>query len=125
MNKFAEYKLEKRSVNNKYIFEEIHKFIEEGILSGEVLWESETHRISFVEIIENVLDELEFDEKIDQSNVMCDFRNNNVAEMERGNYVLEVSYRQRNCVNTTRLVYHIRDLTQDSKIKNDTVDFSI
>lgn len=125
MNKFAEYKLEKRSVNNKYIFEEIHKFIEEGILSGEVLWESETHRISFVEIVENVLDELEFDEKIDQSNVMCDFRNNNVAEMERGNYVLEVSYRQRNCINTTRLVYHIRDLTQDSKIKNDSVDFSI
>ena len=118
------YTLEKFSVNNKTLFEEIHKFVEEGITSGEVMWSSEIHRISFVEIIENLLDDLEYDDRITQSNVICDYRNNNTLDMDNGKYTLEIFYKQRNCLNTTKLVYHIME-PNSVKSEMDTVDFSI
>lgn len=106
----AEYKLEKKSVNNKQIFNEIHKFIDEGIITGQVLWSNDIHRESFVEVISDCMEQVELEGFIDQWNVICDLRNNTVADMNKGIYVLEVIYRQKNCLNTTRLIYTIKDL---------------
>ena len=123
MDRKTEVKLEKYSVNNKTLFDEINSFVEEGITSGEVMWSSEIHRISFVEIIENLLDDITYDNRIDQYNVICDFRNNTIQDMDSGKYVIEVSYRQVNCLNTTRLVYRIQEVNATTAY--DSVDFSI
>lgn len=106
----AEYKLEKKSINNKLIFSEIHKFIEDGILTGQVLWSNDLHRQSFVEVVSDCLEQVQMEGLIDQWNVISDLRNNTIADMDKGIYVLEVQYRQKNCLNTTRLIYTIKDL---------------
>jgi|SRR5271157_5572243 len=123
MDKTADYKLEKKSVNNKTVFTDIHKFVDEGIIAGGVLWGNEIHRTSFVEIVGEFLDAIAGEGKIDQWNVICDFRNNSYASMERGEYTMEVNYRQTNCVNTTRLIYTIKDLT--ANMIKDLIDFKI
>jgi hypothetical protein len=123
MNKTADYKLEKRSVNNKTLFTEIHSFIEDGILNGGVLWGNEIHRQSYAEIVGEFLDAYADSGKIDQWNVISDLRNNSIREMDKGNYVVEVTYRQKNCLNTTRLIYSIQDL-MSAKLK-DLLDFTV
>lgn len=119
----AEYKLEKKSVNNKIIFTEIHKFIDEGIVTGQVLWSNDLHRLSFVEVISDFMEQVGVEGFIDQWNVISDLRNNTIANMDKGIYVLEVQYRQKNCLNTTRLIYTITDLLI-SNIK-ELIDFEL
>ena len=119
----AEYKLEKRSVNNKLIFTEIHKFIEEGILTGQVVWKNDLHRQSFVDVVGDLLEQVMNEGFIDQWNVISDLRNNSVADMDKGIYVIEIQYRQRNCLNTTRLIYTVKDLLISSL--KDLIDFEL
>lgn len=106
----ATYKVEKKSVNNKAIFNELHKFLDEGIITGQVLWSNEIHRGAFVDIVGDYMLSLMEDSKIDQWNVISDLRNNTMAGMDKGIYIVEVQYRQRNCLNTTRLIYTITDM---------------
>lgn len=103
----ANYKLTKKSVNSKRLFNEIHEFIEDGIVSGGIMWSGESHRESFVSIIEEFLEEFHQDGKISQCNVICDYRNNSPEEMDKGNYTLFVHFKQKNCLNTTKLIYNI------------------
>lgn len=119
----AEYKLEKKSVNNKAIFAELHKFIDEGIITGQVLWSNDLHRQSFVEIVSDLMEQMVSEDLIDQWNVISDLRNNTITDMDRGTYVVEVQYRQKNCLNTTRLIYTVKDLLI-SNIK-DLIDFDL
>jgi hypothetical protein len=106
----TEFKLEKKSVNSKILCNEIQHQIEDLIINGEVLWSSDTHRESFVETIDDLLSGLHEQGKLDQWNVMCDLRNNSIDQMDRGIYTFESSYKQKNCLNTTRLIYTIKDL---------------
>lgn len=122
-NSTAEYKLEKKSVNNKAIFTEIHKFVDDSILTGQVLWGNDLHRHSFVEIISDCMEQVMDDGLINQWNVICDLRNNTIADMDSGTYILEIQYRQKNCLNTTRLIYTIKDLLI-ANIK-DLIDFHL
>lgn len=105
-----EYKLEKKSVNSKPLLNDIHTFVDEAILTNQVMWGNDIHRLSFVEVVDDYL--LSFQERnlIDQFNVICDLRNNSIASMDKGTYVFEIAYRQTNCLNTTRLIYTIKDL---------------
>lgn len=119
----TQYKLEKRSVNNKALFKKVHDFVHEGILTGQVLWNNDIHRQSFVDVVNDVLLEIADEDIIDQWNVVCDIRNNTITQMDKGIYVLEVAYRQKNCLNTTRLVYTITDSLVNS-IKG-LIDFEL
>src|SRR5271166_6664962 len=104
----VQFKLEKRSVNSKPLFNEIHAFIEEGINSNSVVWSNDIHRLSFVEVLDDYLDQFHERGQIDQWNAFCDLRNNTIAAMDRGEYVIEITYRQTNCLNTTRLIYKVK-----------------
>lgn len=119
----ATYVLEKKSVNSKSLFDEIHKYVDSGISDTLIMWSSDSHREMFSDLIDEYLENLEYDGKIDQPNVILDLRNNPIMNMDRGIYVLEIQYRQRNCENTTRLIYTITD----QLIKNikDLVDFDL
>lgn len=119
----AEFKVEKRSVNSKMLCDEITKDVEELITTAGVLWSSDVHRDSFVDTIGDYLEQLSLDDKIDQWDSKCDLRNNTVAQMDKGIYTFEVSYRQKNCLNTTRLIYTIKDLLVSSL--KELLDFQI
>lgn len=107
----AEFKVEKRSVNNKSLCEELQKDIESLITDAGVLWSSDVHRDGFVETIQDYLEMFASESgKIDQWDAKCDMRNNTVAQMDNGIYIFEFNYRQTNCLNTTRLIYTVKDM---------------
>lgn len=97
----------KRAVNSKVLFEEITKFIEEGLKDMGVIWSSDTHREAFIELIDEWLESFAEAGRIDQWNTICDFRNNKVADMEQGHFTFDVYYKQHNCLNTTHLRYNV------------------
>lgn len=110
MDKSAEYKLVKKAVNNKALFNSIHQFVDEGIIAGGILWSNDIHRQSFIDVIGDFLDDLMFNGIIDQWNVISDLRNNTIRTMDAGTYVIDITYRQKNCLNTTRLTYTVQDM---------------
>lgn len=96
-----------KSVNSKSLFKEINDSVYEAVSTFGVKWTSEAHRMSFVELIEGFLMDLEDAGKIEQSKVVCDKRNNKSFSNLAKEYVFEVMYRQTHCLNVTSIVYHI------------------
>lgn len=119
----AEFKVEKRSVNSKTLCDEITKDLELLITSAGVLWSSDVHRDGFVETVNDYLQQFAAADKIDQWDAKCDLRNNTIAQMDKGIYIFEINYRQKNCLNTTRLIYTVKDLLISSL--KDLLDFQI
>lgn len=110
----ASFKVEKRSVNSKTLCDAIQKDIEELITNAGVVWSSDVHRDGFTQTIGDYMDLHVIDDKIDQWDCKCDMRNNTIEQMDKGIYTFEVNYRQKNCLNTTRLIYTINDLLVSS-----------
>lgn len=106
----AEFKVERRSVNSKSLCDTITKEIESLITGAGIIWGSDTHREGFVDTVQDYMYQMEETDVLTQGNVMCDMRNNTIEQMERGVYVLEVSFKQKHCLNTTRIIYTIKDL---------------
>lgn len=105
----ATWQLVKKSVNSRALFVEISSFIEEGLNDLGILWSSDSQRDSFVDIVDEWLEEKATEGKIEQWNIVCDYRNNKVTAMEAGRYTIDVYYKQRNCLNTTHLQYNLKD----------------
>lgn len=108
----AKLKIVPKSVNSKALYKEINDMIEEAITTLGVKWSSESHRLSFVEVIEDYLMDLEGEGKIEQSKVICDKRNNKTFSKLAKQYVFEVFYRQPNCLNVTSIAYYISNRKQ-------------
>jgi hypothetical protein len=89
--------------------EEIHEFVTVGMTETGVNWSSDVQRDSYIEMVEDFMMEVAMDNKIEQWDVRCDGRNNKATDMNNGKFVLEVMYKQRNCLNTTVLRYDIAD----------------
>lgn len=110
----AEFKVERRSVNSKSLCDTITKEVENLITGAGVMWGSDTHRAGFVDTVQDYLFQLEETDVIMQGNAICDMRNNTVEQMDKGVYTFEVAYRQKHCLNTTRVIYTIKDLLVSS-----------
>ena len=102
-------KVVQKSVNSKALFNEINDAVYEAITSFGVKWSSESHRESFVEIIEDYLLDVEQEGRIEQSKVICDKRNNKTFSNLAKEYVFAVYYKQLGCLNTTVIEYHIQN----------------
>jgi hypothetical protein len=110
--------LTKRAVNSKPLFEEIHDFIVTGMDDTGVNWASEVQRTAYIEMLDEFLAEVAEEGKIEQWDVRCNSRNNKLSDMNNGKFVVDVFYKQRNCLNTTQLRYEIID-------KQEVVDFDL
>ncbi len=119
----AEFKVEKRSVNSKSLCEFIQKDVEELITNAGIVWSSDIHRAGFTETVGDYMEILLEEGRIDQWDCRCDLRNNTIEQMDKGMYTFEVNYRQVNCLNTTRLIYTIKDLLVASL--KDLLDFQL
>ena len=105
----ASFKVTLKAVNNKSLVKSITDYIEDGIKSLGVGWNNESHRSAFVQIIEEFLENLlETDEKIEQYKVMCDRRNNKIVDTERSIYNIDIEFKQKHCLNKTKIHYFIR-----------------
>jgi len=100
-------KVVQRSVNNKRLYNEINDTVLDAIQTFGVKWTSESHRSSFVDIIEDYLLDLEETGRIEQTKVVCDKRNNKSFSTLAKEYVFEVFYRQPDCLNVTSITYHV------------------
>ena len=103
------WKRETRAVNSKPLLDEITSTIEDLLEGAGVIWSSDSHRDPFVEMITDYMKSFLDQQKIEQFKVICDYRNNRLSQMEKGVYHFDVEYRQRNCVNITRVLYTITD----------------
>jgi len=113
--------LKTRAVNSKALQRKISELVEEAIEESGVLWSSDTHRESFVEVVDEWLEQFaDLTGEITQWNVICDLRNNKIADLESGTYTFDITYRQKNCLNTTQLQYEIQDNGEDF-----VIDFTI
>lgn len=99
--------LKTKNINSKLLFKEINDYVFEGINSNAVRWKDETHRKSFVEVIEEFLEELAENSKITQFKVMCDRRNNSMEDLEKGIVKLTIKFVQKNCLNISEIEYQI------------------
>jgi hypothetical protein len=102
-----EIKVVAKSVNSKALYKEVNDTVYGSIETLGVKWTSESHRCSFIEIIEDYLLDLEDENKIEQSKVICDKRNNKTFSSLAKEFVFEVRFQQLGCINTTSLCYHI------------------
>lgn len=100
-----------RSVNSKMLFEELNETIYEAITTLGVRWSNDQNRNSFVEVLEDFLNDKFEEGKIEQYKVICDKRNNgSFSPSFKGSneYLLEVFYRQPHCLNTSKIQYFIK-----------------
>lgn len=101
------FKKELKGVVDKHIVKEICLFIEDAINDLGVDWASDSHRLAITQITEDFLSELQKTNSIEQFKVICDRRNNKSVLMEKGTFQFDVSFRQKNCLNTTQILYTI------------------
>lgn len=103
------YKLVTRHVNSKRILNDVTDFIGEIIENFNITWNSDSQRDAILEIIDEHLEDMVDDNKIEQWNVICDGRNNKRSNIQNKVTHLDVTYRQRNCFNVTELHYIIQE----------------
>ena len=116
-----EYKLDKKGINSKILFTEVSNFVQEGFDQIGSIFSRDNGRSQFVLVLSDFLQTLLTNDILTHWNVICDLRNNKVVDMENGQYRLTISYKQRNCLNTTERQYFIRV----DKNADWAIDFSI
>lgn len=102
-------KIIKKDVNSKVLFNEINNLISDVFDTIDVPWKREENRDLFVEYINSVLYEFWDKESITQWKVICNSLNNTTQDLINGKITLEVFYRQKHCLNTTKITYYIEE----------------
>jgi hypothetical protein len=98
-----------KAVNSQTLYNDIAEFVEGLLDEAGIRWKNDAHRESLVELLDEWLEEYSTDGKIEQWNVVMDRRNNSPRDMRNGKYTLDISYKQRNCLNTTTIGYTIME----------------
>ncbi len=101
------FTLKTQHVNSKQLLEHISGYVETIIMDFNIIWNSNSQRDAILEVIEEHLQDMLIDNKIEQWNVICDGRNNK-HDMALNKLIhLDIEFKQRNCYNITKLKYEI------------------
>lgn len=103
------YKLITHHVNSKRILNDVTDFVDEIIENFNIMWGSEAQRDAILEVIDEHLEDMVEEKKIEQWNVICDGRNNKQSNIKKHVTHLDITYCQRNCFNVTELKYIIQE----------------
>lgn len=107
-----------KNINNQRLYLEINDFIESGFDGiGATLYSVE-NRETFVEVIEEWLEEFKQDNYITQYNIICDDRNNLTTQNKRGYCNMMITYKQTHCLNVTSIEY---TLTPSDDVKDEII----
>lgn len=103
------YKLTTKHVNSKRILEDVSNFVNEIIENFNIMWNSNSQHDAILEVIDEHLQDMAEQNKIEQWNIICDGRNNKQSDIHNKITHLDITYRQRNCFNVTELNYLIQE----------------
>ena len=106
----TKYTLKTKSVNSKTLFNEVSNFINDIIDGFGIIWDSDSQRDAIIEVIEEFMEDLQNDNKIEQWDIVCDARNNKQEDVKNKIVHLEIHYKQKNCLNITKLLYKIEEI---------------
>lgn len=98
-----------RAVNSRRLFDEMNKLITDALNSVDMSWGNEDERTMFLEYLNSLLHEFYTNGLIEQWKVQCNSLNNLAEDMMNGKYILEISFVQKHCLNTTRIEYTIQE----------------
>ncbi len=98
-----------KSVNSKLLFTAISEAIKEGIRQVDLTWSNEEERSVFLDYLNSLLHEVWNQGKIEQWKVQCNSLNNKADDMLNGKFILDVNYRQKHCLNVTKITFTIRE----------------
>ena len=104
MQKFT---LKTNNVNSNIILKEVNDFISHIILDFNVIWDNTSQRDSILDVLDAHFEDMTKEGKVSQWNVICDGRNNAKTSVIAKITHLDITYKQRNCYNTTKLEYLI------------------
>lgn len=99
--------IKSKAVNSKLLYDDVIEFVEGSLNELGMNWSSAAQRESYVELLEDYFHELVSNNRIEQYDVKCDLRNNKLADMNDGHFVLDLLFRQRHCLNVTQIRFQI------------------
>lgn len=99
---------ETKNVNSKKLFQALHSNIFGWLGEESQIWLQEESRAQLAWLVDEYLADVCDNGHITQFNVVCDRRNNTLADHEARTYHFDVYYVQKNCLNTTKILYTIR-----------------
>ena len=94
-----------KNVNSETLTLEISDYIEDIIERFNIMWESTAQRDSVLEILDEHMEDLVNQNKIEQWDIVCDGRNNKKSDIKNNITNLSIQFKQRNCYNTTEINY--------------------
>ena len=106
-----EIKVTTKSVNSKMLFQEINDLILDGLESVDLNWRNDDERELFIQFLNSMFSEIQENDVIEQWKVQCNSNNNNTKDMLSGIVVIDIYYKQRNCLNTTNIKYTLQEDT--------------
>lgn len=98
-----------KAVNSKLLYESINELIRDGIFSVDMNWRNEDERGLFIDYLNSLLHEYYVNGVIEQWKIQCNGLNNKAENMLDGTFILDVSYKQKHCLNTTQITYTIQE----------------
>jgi len=102
-------KVEPRAINSRTLFDRVDEIVHETIRSIDFDWSDEDEKSLFLEFINTVFSDLYENNEIEQWKLQSNNLNNTIKDIENGTFVLDVSYKQRNCLNVTKIKYTIQE----------------
>jgi molybdopterin biosynthesis enzyme MoaB len=99
--------IKKKNVNSTRLFQDINIFIESGLMSIGISWSAHENRDTFVEVLEEWLEEFKEDNHITQYKVICDEYNNPIKQDDEDIFKISISFKQAHCLNTTVIDYEL------------------
>ena len=96
-----------KAINSKSLYVEIDEIITDGIFAVELDWQDDNDRGIFIEFINSMLHEFWDRGDIEQWKIQCNTLNNTIEEMMNGKFNLDIYYKQRHCLNTSKITYTI------------------
>lgn len=109
MKVFLEVTVEKNNVVSKHLSDRIEQIANTYVFDSSAFWSTTDYR----QALESVLDEDIFifaneTKSLESWKVSCNDRNNPIINTKNNMYVLDIYYKQYNCLVTTHLKYHIK-----------------
>ena len=96
-----------KAINNKRLFSDINELVRDGIFSIDLAWSNEEDRSVFIDFLNSLLYEFWTNGDIEQWKIQCNNLNNTTEDMLSGKYILDIHYKQKHCLNTSKIAYTI------------------
>ena len=104
-----ELKTEAKAINSRSLYNTIDDLFKDALTSVGIDWNNDDERTRFVDFLNSILYEFYDNGHIEQWKVVCGSKNNTAQDMIEGRFVLEAHYKQKNCLNTSKIIYTIQE----------------